>query len=272
MVLILDEPKNIIWIASYPKSGNTWLRFMICNLLFGRQDSASPLNSLIPDVHELGAALQGRAFAGLVKTHFKFTPTMQFAAHTAAAIYIVRHPADVIASNFHYSQRSDPARAAPLTFDAYFDSFIEHLGDPRWGQLGMGSWPGNVRSWLDAGQEFPVLRLRYEDLAADALRSGRVLAKLLRPQLSDRDIEEAVSNSSFDSMRQIEETDIRQRKLGIFYKPYLLPAIDAGRRFMRVGRPGEGLARLSDQQRMRLQAAFGPLLSELGYCADRASA
>src|SRR5882757_11182682 len=45
--------RSVVWIASYPKSGNTWLRFLICNLAFGPVESAAQLNQLAPDLHEL---------------------------------------------------------------------------------------------------------------------------------------------------------------------------------------------------------------------------
>ena len=68
-------------------------------------------------------------------------------------------------------------------------------------------------------------------------------------------------------MREIEETDIRDRRVGIFYKPYLETSIRAGRRFMRSGASGEGVRELSAAQRGRLADVFGPLLQALGYPA-----
>src|SRR5271166_6638334 len=121
-----NPPRNIVWIASYPKSGNTWVRFMACNLLFGRQESAEALSLLAPDVHELGPQIIESGHAGLVKTHFRHSPDLPLAERTAAAIYVVRAPADVLASNFHYARRSgtafDETREA---FDRHVDSFVE---------------------------------------------------------------------------------------------------------------------------------------------------
>src|SRR5271156_62773 len=99
-------PKNIVWIASYPKSGNTWVRFMACNLLYGRQESAAAVSVLAPDIHEKARELIERAHAGFVKTHFACSPDMPMAERTAAAIYVVRRPEDVLVSNFYYAQRS----------------------------------------------------------------------------------------------------------------------------------------------------------------------
>jgi hypothetical protein len=257
--------KKVLWLASYPKSGNTWMRFMISNLLFGRQESASGLNTLIPDIHEIGA-LPSEAPGEMLKTHYAFSRQLPYAAETRAAIYVVRHPADVLASNFFYAQRrGGQAVDSPNAFDEYFNRFLEHRGDPHWIERGMGSWEDNVRSWLKATHSFPVLRIRYEDLSADPADACAQMARLLRPHSTDAEIRQAVLDSSFQRLRDIERADIRGKRVGIFYKPYLQASIDSGRRFMRRGLVGDGAARLTSEQRVRLRAAFEPLLQELGY-------
>jgi hypothetical protein len=258
--------RDIVWIASYPKSGNTWVRFMICNLLFGRQESAAAINGLAPDVHEMGGQLPVAAGAGLFKTHFPYSASLPEAQRTAAAIYIVRQPCDVLASNFYYAQRgkcgADWSRA---DFDEYFDDFAKNRGDRRWIEQGMGTWDENIRSWLCVRHPFPVLAVKYEDMLADPRRMCEIFAKLVKPGISAAEIDAAVLNSSFARMKEIEETDIRERRIGIFYKPYLQASIDSGRRFMRSGAAGDGSRLLTAGQRERLRVVFRPLLAELGY-------
>jgi hypothetical protein len=259
--------RNIVWIASYPKSGNTWVRFLLCNLFFGRQESAASLNTLAPDIHEVGARILQHP-GGLIKTHFAFSSRMPCAERTAAVIYVVRDPADVIASNYHYYLRSGASSAdSPEAFDRYFDRFLQERGEPRWSELGMGTWEQNACSWLDPTHPFPVLCLKYEALLADPRAATRSLAALLRPGSSDEEIGQAVENSSFARLREVEVADIRHRRVGIFYKPYLQDSIDSGNRFMRSGTAGDGARRLSAEQRVRLQATFPALLQRLGYPA-----
>jgi hypothetical protein len=256
--------KKVVWLASYPKSGNTWVRFLVCNLLFGRQDSAAALNELAPDVHEMETLpLEPPA---LLKTHHAFSPRLPYANETRAAVYIVRDPADVLASNFFYAMRRGGAAAdSPGAFDRYVDQFIANRGDSLWIERGMGSWEDNVRSWLHGTHSFPVLRVRYEDLSADPERVCGAIAQLLRPESTEAEIERVVFDSSFERLREIERSDIRKRRVGIFYKPYLQTSIDSGLRFMRRGVVGDGAARLTPEQRARLRGAFEPLLVELGY-------
>jgi hypothetical protein len=260
-----DAPRNIVWIASYPKSGNTWVRFLLCNLLYGRQESAAAMNLLAPDVHEAGPNV-ARYPGGLLKTHFLLSARLPLLERTAAAIYVVREPADVLASNYHYARRSGgDGEDSAAAFDEYVDSFLQHRGEPRWIQFGMGNWEENVHSWLGSARPFPVLCVRYEDLVSDARQVGQSLARMLRPDSTAQEIDRAVAASSFERMREIEEADIREKRVGIFYKPYLQESIDSGSRFMRKGTAGDGVRRLNDAQRARLRDAFQPLLQRLGY-------
>jgi hypothetical protein len=257
---------RIVWIASYPKSGNTWLRFLACNLVFGEVDSAATLSRLAPDLHEQDSHFEPPAQLLLMKTHFPYSSDLRFASLTAAAIYILRDPADVMLSNFHYGMRSGAmAGDAAALFERYVDAFIEARGDPRWIKLGMGSWEDNVRSWLRPGQAFPVLRLRYEDLLADGLTAAAQLCRCLGITRSAEQQRLALGAASFGRMREIEEADIRARRVGIFYKPYLQQPIDAGLRFMRSGASGAGERALSDVQRRRFNKAFGRMRQDLGY-------
>jgi sulfotransferase family protein len=255
--------RDIVWLASYPKSGNTWVRFMLCNLMFGVQSSAAELGQRIPDVHEV--QITTGVPGGLFKTHFMYYDSMPLRERTAGCLYIVRHPADVLVSNFHYAVRAAGTEPTAAALDRYVEDFLAHRGDPRWARLGMGSWEANVRSWLAETLAFPVIRLRYEDLQRDAMQGAQTLSKSLGLAASPERIAEAVRHSSFERMREIEQQDIQDRRVGIFYKPYLEPAIHAGRRFMRAGTTGDGARTLSDSQRARLADAFGPLLQALGY-------
>ena len=258
---------RVLWIASYPKSGNTWLRFLIANLIYGDVDSAATLQRLVPDIHELDTrALQVPATPVLMKTHFLYSAQLPLAALTAGAIYILRDPADVMMSNYHYRQRSlAGGKDDEPDFELYVDSFVAALGDPRWRQLGMGSWVDNVRSWLGVRHPFPVLRIRYEDLLTDGHKVAELLCRSRGLAADAGRVARAVAEASFQSMRRIEEADISAQRIGIFYKPYLQASIDAGLRFMRSGRSGEAARRMSFSQWQKFNNAFGSLRQEFGY-------
>jgi hypothetical protein len=257
---------GIYWLASYPKSGNTWLRFLACNLVFGEVASAAALNQLAPDLHEAGASFEPPDQPLLVKTHYCYSPQLRFADRTAAAVYVLRDPADVLVSNFYYSGRSgSPGGDRVELFERYLETFIAARGDPRWVSMGMGTWEENVRSWLGQRERFPVLLIRYEELLSDGARVAGQLCQSLGIRRDAAAVTAALEHSSFGRMRQIEEADIRARRVGIFYKPYLQAPIDAGVRFMRAGTRGGAAQLLSDEQWRRFNAAFGELRREFGY-------
>lgn len=258
--------RTVVWIVSYPKSGNTWVRFLVCNLAFGLQDSAAALNRLAPDIHELSAVPDPPTSLVFIKTHFPYSAALPLAAHTAAAIYVVRDPADVMLSNYHYSKRSGgPGYDPHAALQQYVDQYLEARGDPRWIKSRMGAWDEHVLSWLGTKYPFPVLPVRYEDLLANTHAGARQICSFLGLERSDAEIQSAVSNASFDRMRQIEEADIRARNVGIFYKPYLQQSIDAGLRFMRAGKAGEAAQALTPAQRQRALNTFGAVMHHLGY-------
>ena len=257
---------GVYWIASYPKSGNTWLRFLACNLVFGTVESAESLNRMAPDLHELSPAFVPPPQPLLMKAHYRFSPDLRFADRTVAAAYVLRDPADVMISNFYYRARSGTAianEAAQLA--QYVDAFIAAGGDPRWIKLGMGTWEQNVRSWTDPSHGFPVLRIRYEDVLNDGPATGARLCQWLGISRTPTQVAAALANCSFGRMRQIEEADIAARRVGVFYKPYLQGPIESGMRFMRSGSSGSAASALSDAQWRRFNAVFGDLRAEFGY-------
>ncbi len=255
-----------MWIASYPKSGNTWLRFLTCNLVFGGIDTAAKLDWFAPDLHELRGTVNLPAQRVFMKTHFPYSAALPLGERSAAAIYVVREPGDVMLSNYHYAKRTaavtDDGEAA---FTRYVDAFIAAGGDPRWLELQMGSWESNIRSWIDSPPPFPVLRIRYEDMLEDGCKVARALCDFLGIRRTPEAIRAAVEGASFERMRAIEEADIQAQRAGIFFKPHLQKSIAAGLRFMRRGTSGGADGMMSDDQRRRFDAVFGAPRRRLGY-------
>src|SRR6266478_1029434 len=148
------------FLVSYPKSGNTWLRFLVANLV--QPD---------PPVTLVGADLLIPAVDGQSKKHFNQMATPRiikshypFLESCKRVVYVVRDPRDVVMSQYHYQiKRGVLAPGAPV--DAFVDRFLEG------GVCPYGSWWENVASWLAARSRDPqFLLVRYEDMQADILR------------------------------------------------------------------------------------------------------
>lgn len=266
---------KIVWIASYPRSGNTWIRFLLANLLGGPYDNSARIDQLIPDLHTGITALQmRRPGTPLVKTHWVWRPDLPLREDVIGAIYLLRNPLDVIASVANYrmlkfgdglTQLSAGDRASQA--QRWIEQFIELGGDPLGIQLHMGSWDQNVESWTGKELPFPRTILRYEDLLSDTPARLRQLCRFLGLDRSEEAIATAIERSSFAAMRAMEEREIAQRQRGIFYDDTSAAAQAKGLRFVHHGVAGDGNISLSEEQRRAAIARFRPLMERFGYLA-----
>jgi hypothetical protein len=224
---------KILWLASYPRSGNTWLRAFLHNL-FRNADEPYDINRLQDftlidsDVRwyrpldprppteltkEEVALLRPRAHAAmtaafpdtvLVKTHNALVEdrgtSMITLEHTAGAIYIVRNPLDVAVSySRHYGVSLEEAVAAmnrPGNQSiANQENFVYELH---------GSWSENVKSWTAAPN--PALHVvRYEDMARQPLLAFAAIAGFLGLRVGPDRVAHAVERSSFAVLTEQEQ-------------------------------------------------------------------
>ena len=182
------------FLASYPKSGNTWTRFLIANLVYPeKHPDFSNINELIPDPEALSKRhLSTMPRPRFLKSHQYFDPRYQ------KIIYMVRDPRDVALSQYHFH------RKRRLIEDNYpiaqfVTRFLAGETTPY------GSWAENVASWLATRYGHRgFLLLRYEDMVADTpTELAKVAAFLSIPADSSR-IAHAVEQSSANKMRELE--------------------------------------------------------------------
>lgn len=250
----------ITWLASYPKSGNTWLRFLLANIITGGPPANSlAVSKLVCDIHQpkipFEPADPGKLF---IKTHFARVAQHPRMGETARAVHIVRHPRDVLLSALNYRRMEGVIEN--LTDAQYAETFISHAGDPLWAKLGYGSWIQHAATWA-VGAPFPVLTIRYEDLKHDAEPTLRRVLDFVQLDASDDDIARAVDQCSFDKLRAVE---IRERgKKTIF--PGTAKDTKAKRFFFNKGASGQSLDGLMQGLDAALDLRFGPALAKLGY-------
>jgi Family of unknown function (DUF6065)/Sulfotransferase domain len=276
--------QNIIWIASYPKSGNTWARVFLHNLLdelSGDAGAAHDINRLnqhtvweIPgppfekvlgkplgranhaDIARARAEVQrqmanGRAGPFFVKTHLCLGndhgyPTINLDA-TLAAIYIVRNPLDVAISYAHHSGQSVDVTIRNMATPGLKSKPFE-------GKVYevLGSWNQNVASWMGMTRR-PVHLMRYEDMLANPERSFAALAGFLRLKPSAEQLKRAIAKSSFAELRRQEEQHGFKER----------PAQAA--QFFREGRAGQWREVLAQKQIEDICTAHAPIMQRFGY-------
>lgn len=270
-----DSPIN--WLASYPRSGNTWVRVLLHGYYFGPPADTADVALTVPDIHAPQHTRGERAREGgpavqMFKTHLVWSDRHPGAARTNKVVYLVRHPADVLLSclNFHrvMGTQAGPqgggATSAKIDEGAYVRTFLRLGGDQAWLGNNYGTIEENVASWLDRCPA-PTLVVRYEDLRGDTPAGLRRLLEFLGEPVDGARIERAVRGASFDNMRALEIREKRGRKDKHPFFGGSDATLRKGVYFMAKGRVGERLDRIEKGFDARLRERFAPVLERFGY-------
>ena len=269
---------GIIWVTSYPKSGNTWMRFLLAHLLIGNIKSSADVNRYIPGV---GGSPNERIKLPadkpvMLKTHWTITCSNPLFNETLGFVYLVRNPLDIMMSFFNFnllrfmrSEKNPTEKQIAAIRSEYIDTFIGHRGNPLGGSGGgHTNWIENVRLWHTASERYPSVMVRYEDMLNDTRKEVQRVLQFFNHEVSDQKIRQAIHKSSFNSMKKQEENEVKKKQQGFFYKKKYEKAHQHGIRFMNKGASGQGFQYLSEGQRLGFLEAFGPTLEKLGYHID----
>jgi hypothetical protein len=274
---------GIIWLASYPKSGNTWLRAFYHNFMRNpdrsydinrmaditvgdsqaqwyreidprpaSQYSIVEVQQMRPAVHRRLAALGPDSI--LVKTH---NALLEDDGHplvtqevTAGAIYLVRNPLDVAVSYSHHLgwtlDQMITFLNTPGASSANTDANVYELH---------GSWSQNVESWTQ--NPHPRLHvMRYEDMLEKPLSTFGGLVRFLGIEAPRARIEKAIKLSSFRVLQE------QERRHGFRERPAHADA------FFREGKAGQWRKALSREQAAAIVAAHRPQMERFGYVPE----
>ncbi len=276
--------KGILWIASYPKSGNTWTRTFLHNLLkILEEDDGAPqdingmnefttweisaaayekhlgkppkdcerkdIAALRPKVQEeIAESTDGLA---LVKTHHALvmdrgTPTINFAV-TSGAIYLVRNPLDVaISFSHHMSSTIDYSIARMGENDMETEITDRSIYEIY------GSWSQHVESWTRKPHR-TIYVMRYEDMLADPVKMFGGLARHLLLKPRPEQLQDAIDRSSFDKLQKQEAAG------GFREKP------ENAERFFREGKSGQWRKELNRRQIRKIVKRHHVQMARFGY-------
>ncbi len=257
--------KDISYIAAFPKSGITYLNFMLFYILFDRPQEAARIDSdYIFDVHEsLRRVPPPGAVPRYVKIHFSYGPDIPLRQRAARAVYLLRDPIDVMMSVWdfkHLLGEDGLLTASPGEEAAKFRLFCQHwLNSGGLVYPWAGSWKNNVSSWLEQ-KELPLLVVRYEQLKTQPFQELRRILGFLDRDASDQRIAAAIEAGKPDNMRKLESEEVAKRVSGVFYRPGLANGYAKGYRFVGRMHGGSSEKILTPAARQHANQVFGAVL------------
>ncbi len=228
-----------IFFSTYPRSGTTWTRFTMFEILTGVSATFESVNTVM-----LGVGIHDRARpvlpgdGRLIGTHESYRKDYK------RAVYLVRDVRDVILSEYAFI----------TALDRFHGSLDDFIADFFRGKInGFGAWPQHVTSWLDspiAGTP-NLLVVKYEDLRRDPEATFKRMLDFAGMKREPDAIRQAVANNSLEKMREKEMDSPRKASVR--------------GRFVRTGQVQGWRGKLSEEQLRVIQAKAGEVLVRLDY-------
>lgn len=274
---------NIIWLASYPKSGNTWFRMFISHLIHEKEEDVT-INNLKTDgifsSRVLFDGLTGIEASDLtfdeidrlrpqaynylaqnlhknlyIKVHDAYTyledNTPLLGTVNARAIYIIRNPLDVAVSfSNHNSQSIDQTIA--IMNDSNYAFCQRKTGLKNQLRQNLLTWNEHVKSWENAS-EIAVHFIRYEDMKLDPLNAFKKAVGFMALDMGETQIEKAIVKSDFSVLKEQEENE------GFREKPSHTNS------FFRKGQVGDWRNHLTNEQAAKIIVDHQEIMKKYGY-------
>ena len=279
----MNYKKNIYWLASYPKSGNTWFRIFLSNYLNEKTESVSlneigtgsiassrvmfddisalPSSELLqtevdrlrPDIYrELSLELDGFSYNKVHDAYIEVGEEPMFPCDiSAGAIYFVRNPLDVAISYANHSSIDIDKSIKLLNNDENGLSISQKKLNSQLRQY-LGSWSFHVNSWTKQSK-IPVMVMRYEDMLTNTYEVFKKAVEFLKLDFNKEKLINAIENSSFEKLRELED------KEGFKEKPI------KAEKFFISGKSGNWKSVLNEEQISKVIDKNKDQMIEFGY-------
>jgi hypothetical protein len=284
--LVKDDPRTIWWLASYPKSGNTWIRLFLDAYVTGFPLN---INSAFQYTYSDTAAVHYRAVSSepiadlnnyhllyyrpaallhilsvvhdreiVLKTHCprigidEGLPLIP-RRFTKGAIYLIRDPRDVVCSLAAYMDRPQDWI---IDFMASSESTLAQSRNNIGGML--TSYTSHVRSWVQQ-QDIPVTIFRYEDLLTNPEGGFKAILSILGLELNEQRLQFAIEQTKFENLQELED------KHGFAERAH-------GGRFFRQGQAGLWKKELTESHIARIEEDNQWVMKQFDYAPSKNNA
>ena len=238
-----------IWLASYPRSGSHFVRFILVSarhfLRYGTfPEDLSGMKGIL-DLH--GMHLEhAEGPTRIIKTHLHYDPRYR------RVIHLIRDPRDLVISYFHYSKGLPHLFMGRAPARYKLPQFVELF-------LAGKVWPGDIRSHSASYMHCPTdvicTCIRYESLLSNAAAEYRRLLNAAAIEFPDAALDALIEHTSFDSMKSLHKPDSARAGMVERNPEYIL----------RKGTSGQHAQVLRDRTRMLIAAELGDYIKLLGY-------
>lgn len=248
--------QGITSLSAFPKSGVTYLSFLLFYSLFPDDRDIHDLErKYILDIHAYPNAAFGDPGAPrLIKSHFPYNQSIPVNRAIGKAIYLIRHPIDVMMSAWDFGGLIDGVPRSTQT--AALRGFVQ-----RWLMTGgdyppFGTWLGHVRSWLSQ-RNVPVHLVFYEKLVDSPDSELKSILDFIGVDVPIERQRIAVDRSSIKSMAALESKEVENRVEGIFFRDSLAAGYGKGQRFVNKGYRDSYEKLLTAEERALADKVFG---------------
>lgn len=195
-----------VFLIGHPKSGNTWLAYMLAIALFEQSRQGITLKNVgnyVPFVHgqdhriaEYDHLPDPRVFRNECPVYPEFYPKV---------IYLMRDPRAVLVSFYHMYQIMLSDTIMPL--QTFVESYLATDGCFESWNVGLVRWDRQVLKWTGRAKSNPrICVVKYEDLVADRKTALRRILSFTRASCSEENLDHTVARGEFHLMQEMERT------------------------------------------------------------------
>lgn len=234
-----------VFLVSYPRSGNTWMRFVLGSLIHNVDVNFDNMEEYFPDIYR-NTYFQLESLKGprYLKSHEPYDKRYP------KVVYIVRDPRDVAISYFYWMLKFNK-------YEGEINGFLDMFFDPD--GISYGRWDDHYESWIENSDKVNrgVLFLRYEELIDNTIDNIKTILNFININIDNDVIHNVVKRNSFSGMKNKENYASDQNPL--------FKATNKEIPFVRKGTTGQWKSDLSDIHLERFRREFGPTMKQIGY-------